>query len=100
MDIRNFAEAEIKKLFCKHYNGTSLRRFIGQRCQLRPVRQILSRNPGSSEKLGRHAVAHGDGPGFVQQQNIHVARGLDGPAACRYHIVAQQPVHSADADGA
>ncbi len=55
--------------------------------------------PGDREELGRHAVAERDGAGLVEQQHVDVAGRLDGAAAHREHVLAQQPVHAGDADG-
>ncbi len=46
------------------------------------------------------AVAQRDGAGFVEQKNVHVARGFDGFAAHGQHVVLHHAVDAGDADGA
>ena len=38
-------------------------------------------------------------PGLVEQQRVHVAGRLDGPARHGQHVALHQPVHAGDADG-
>ena len=56
--------------------------------------------PGAGMNSDRHAVAEGDGAGLVQQQHVHVSRGLDRAAAHGQDVVLHQPVDAGDADGA
>ena len=54
---------------------------------------------GRREELGGHAVAERDGAGLVEEQRVHVARGLHRATAHGEDVLAEQPVHPGDADG-
>jgi len=46
------------------------------------------------------AIAEGDGPGFVEEDDVDVAGGFDGAAAFGDDVAGEEPVHACDADGA
>ena len=59
---------------------------------------------GNGDAFGRQeldglAIAQRDGAGFVQQQHVHVAGGLDRPARHGDHVGLDHPIHAGDADG-
>ena len=58
-----------------------------------------SRVATDGEEVRRHPVAQGDGARLVQQQRLHVAGRLHGPAAHGEHVALDQAVHAGDADG-
>jgi len=51
------------------------------------------------DEVHRLAVAEGDGAGLVEQQHVHVACCLDGPARQCNDVLLEQAVHPGDADG-
>ena len=53
---------------------------------------------GHRQELGGLAVAERDRAGLVEQQHVHVARGLHGATGERQHVAAHQPVHARDPD--
>jgi hypothetical protein len=65
--------------------------------ELGGIGQGFSSTPARQE-LGGLAVAEGDGPGFIQQQNVDIARGFNG-AAGGDHVGAEHTAHPGDADG-
>ena len=73
-------------------------RFVGQRGELRRIRQFLFGDAAHRAKGRRLAVAERDGAGLVEQQRIDVAGGFDRAAGHRQHVEAHQPVHAGDAD--
>ena len=58
----------------------------------------LSRDTCGRQELHRLAAAERDRAGLVEQQRVHVARGLDRLAAHRQHVVLHHAVHAGDAD--
>ena len=56
--------------------------------------------PGRGNELRGLAVAQGDGAGLVQEQDVHVAGRLDGPAAHGQDVLLDHAVDAGDADGA
>ncbi len=75
-------------------------RLVGERRELRGVRHARHRHAGRGEERHRLAVADRDGPRLVEEQHVHVARGLDRLAAHREHVLLHHPVDPGDADGA
>ena len=63
-----------------------------------PSASSFDRGRADRDQLGGPPVAEGDGAGLVQQQRVHVARGLDGAAGHGEHVALHQPVHAGDAD--
>ena len=51
------------------------------------------------DELGGPPVAQGDGAGLVQEEGVHVAGYLDGPAALGEHVRPHGPVHPGDTYG-
>ena len=84
----------------QHHDAAALRGFVGQGGELGHVGQFLHVDARGREELHRLAVAQGDGAGLVQQQHVHVAGGLSGPAAHGQDVILHQPVDAGDADGA
>ena len=84
----------------QHHDAAPFRGFVGQGGQLGHVGQFFHIDPRRREKLHRLAVAQGDGAGLVQQQHVHVPRGLHGPAAHGQDVFLHQPVDAGNADGA
>ncbi len=54
---------------------------------------------GRGDEGSRLAVAQRDRAGLVEQQDVHVARGLDGPPGHGDDVLLDHPVHARDADG-
>ena len=86
-------------LFGQHHNGTAFRRFVGQGTELRRIGQFLFRASVHRQKRHSLAIAQSDGTGFVQQQDVHVAGGLNGAPAHSQHIGLIQTAHAGNADG-
>ena len=84
----------------EHGDGAAFGGFVGQRSQLGGVGQFLDFDARRGNEFRGHAVAEGDGAGFVKQQHVHVARRLDGAAAGGQDVAAHQAVNAGDADGA
>ena len=93
------ALADVEALLGQHDDGAALGGLVGQRGQLGRVGDLLLGVATDGEEVRRHPVAHGDGAGLVQQQCLHVAGGLDGPAAHGQDVLLDEPVHAGDADG-
>jgi hypothetical protein len=81
-------------------DAAALGRLVGERGQLGGVGQALGRTPGAGMNSDGHAVAERDRAGLVEEEDVDVARGLDGAAAHREDVALEQPVHAGDADGA
>ena len=52
---------------------------VGEAGELRGVGQVGRGDPLDRQHVGRLPVAKGDRAGLVQQQGVHITRGLDGP---------------------
>ena len=100
MRLSHFASAQIVFLLRQHDDGPAFRCLVGERSELRRVGKFLDLDARRGNEFGRHAVAERDRPGLVEQQHIHVARRLNGPAAGGEHVAAHQAVDPGDADGA
>ena len=96
----NFAAADVELLLGEHHDAAAFGRFIGQRGELRGIGELLLGDAGRGHEIRGHAIADGDGAGFVEQQHVDVARRLDGAAAGGHDVAADQAVDAADADGA
>jgi hypothetical protein len=92
------ALAKLELLLGQYDDGTPFRRFVGQARKLRRIGKLVRPNPGHGEKLGRHAVADGDRPRFVEEKRVDIAGGFDGAAAHRNHVLAQEAIHARNAD--
>ena len=96
--LRHVAAADAVFLLGQHDDRAAFRGFVGQRGELRRIRQFLLGDAAHRAKRRRLAVAERDGAGLVEQQRIDVAGGLDRAAGHRQHVEAHQPVHAGDAD--
>ena len=65
-------------LLGQHHDRTALRGFVGERRQLRRVRQFLLSHAGDRLELRRLPVAERDSAGLVEKERVDVAGGLDG----------------------
>ncbi|CNT54303.1 Uncharacterised protein [Salmonella enterica subsp. enterica serovar Bovismorbificans] len=63
----HIAFTQVKALFGEDHNAAALRRFVGQRSELRGVSQRAFVHPSGGNKIGRLAVAERDSAGFIQQ---------------------------------
>ena len=97
--LRQVAAADAVLLLRQHDDRAAFRRLVGERGELRRIRQLLLGHAAHRLELGRLPVAERDGAGLVEQQRIDVARRLDRAAGHRQHVEAHQPVHAGDADG-
>ena len=56
--------------------------------------------PGGRKKLGGLAISQGDGPGLVEEQDVHVPCRFDRTAAHGQHVLLDHAVDPRDPDGA
>jgi hypothetical protein len=99
VQLIHVAAADAVLLLGEHDDGAALRRFVGQRGELRRIGEILLVDAADRPERSRLAVAEGDGAGLVEQQRVDVAGGLHGAAGQGQHVEAHQAVHAGDADG-
>ena len=93
------ARVRVIVLFLRqHHDAASLGRFVGQRSELRRVGEFVVETPGAGDELARLAIAQRDGAGFVEEEDIDIARRFHRPAAHREHVTLKQPIHARDAD--
>jgi len=83
----------------QHHDGAALRRFVGHRCDQGDLGQFLFGMAVHRDKGHRLPIAQGDGAGLVEQHDVDVAGGLDGPAGQGDDVFLKEPVHPGDADG-
>ena len=93
------AFAQVKALFRQHHDAAPLRGFIRQRGELGGVGEGSLFHAARRQEGGGLAVAEGNGPGFIQQQDIDVACGFHRAAAGGDHVGAEHTTHPGDADG-
>src|SRR5262249_57308766 len=74
------ALAEAVLLLREHDDAAPLRSLVGERRELRGVGEPFHRSAVTGEKGRRLAIAERDRPGLVEQEDVHVARRLDGAA--------------------
>ncbi len=94
----HFAPAQSVLFFRQHHNRASLGSFVGQRRELRRIRQHRFGHARRGNELRRLPVAQRDGSGLVEQQSIHVASGFHRASRHRQHVVLHQPVHARNAN--
>ena len=98
--IADFAPAQAVFFLGQHGDGAAFRSFVSQGGELGGFGQILNLDARSGNEFGGLAVAQGDGAGFVEQKDIHVARGFHGASAGGQDIAAHEAVYAGNADGA
>ena len=66
------------------------------------MRRRRDRSPATPapDERHRHAIAERDRAGFIEQQNIDVARGFDRASARRENVSPNESIDPADADRA
>ncbi len=96
---RQLAASNAVLLLGQHDDRSALRRFVGQRGQLRRVDQHGLGNAGQREYLGRLTIAKRNGAGLVEKQCVHVSGCFDGTSGHRQHVVLDESIHAGDADG-
>ena len=72
--------AQSVSLFGENDDRAAFGSFVGQRGKLRGVGHLGLAHAGRGNEFRRLAIAQRDGPGLVEQQRVHVARGFDGAA--------------------
>ena len=72
----------------EHDDAAPFRRLVRQRRQLGGVGQLLRRHAGGRNERRRLPIAERDRAGLVEQQHVHVARGLDRAAGHGNHVRA------------
>ena len=87
------------KLLRQHDDRAALGRFVGQRGELRRVRELLLRNATRRRpELRGLAVAQRDRSGLVEQQHVDVASGFDRAPRRRHDVRLDHAVHARNAD--
>ena len=87
-------------LLGEHDDRAALGRLVGERGHLRGLGQLGLGDAGHRHERRGLAVAERDRAGLVEQQDVDVARRLDGAAGQREHVAAHEAVHAGDADRA
>jgi hypothetical protein len=95
----NIPSAQAEPVLRQDHDAAAFGRLVGERGQLRGVRQFLYRHAACVEKRRRVPVAERDGTGLVEQEDIDVARSLHGPAGHGDHVLLHHPPHAGNADG-
>ena len=91
--------AEPEALLGEDDDRASLGRLVGERRELCGLREIELVDAADGQELGRLAIAERDRARLVQQEHVHVSRGLDCAARHGENVPLHEPVHSCDADG-
>ena len=86
-------------LACQLDDRAALGGLVADRRHERGGDGIRSSTPGAGTIAGCQPVAVGDRAGLVEEDDVHVAGGLDGAAAHGQHVEASDAVHAGDADG-
>jgi hypothetical protein len=84
--------ADVEKLFGEHHDGSAFRGFIGKGGKLGGLREIPRIHSGRGNELAGLPVAEGDGSGFIQQQDVHIARRLHRASRGGEHVLARETV--------
>ena len=71
---------------------------VGERGHLRRLGQLGLGDARHRDELGRLAIAEGDRPGLVEEEDVAVAGGLDRATGEGEHVAAHEPVHAGDPD--
>ena len=85
-------------LLGQHDDGAALRGLVGERGELRHLRQLGLRHPRHGDELRGQAVADRDRPGLVEQEHVDVAGRFDRASGERQHVAAHEAIHAGDAD--
>ena len=91
--------AELVAFLGEDDDGAAFRGFVGERRKLCGVCEMRFINARRGEKVSRGAITQRDGASFVEEKNVDVACGFDGPAGHGENVAAEQAVHAGDADG-
>ena len=100
MLLADVPRPQIELLLGQHHDRTPFRRLVGERRQLRSIGKLRLRHVRRRNERAGHAVAERNGARLVEQQHVHVARGLDGASAHGHDVALQDAIHPRDADGA
>ena len=98
MEVAQLAAADAVLLLGEDDDRAPLGRLVGQGGHLGELGQLALGDAGRGQELRRLAVAEGDRPGLVEEEDVDVARGLDRPPRHREDVVTEDPVHAGDAD--
>ena len=90
--------AEPEPLLGEHDDRAALGRLVGERRELRGLREVELLDAADGQELGRLPVAEGDRARLVEQEHVDVSRGLDRAARHGEDVALHEPVHSGDAD--
>ena len=98
--VRSGRQAELGQALAREIDDRpALRGLVPDRGDERGRERLALRHAGRRDDRRGQAVAVGDGAGLVEQDDVHVARGLDRAAAHRQHVEPRDAVHAGDPDG-
>ena len=92
------ALAKVEFLLGEHHHGAAFRGFIGEGCELSGVGELAFGHAGRVQEISGLPVAERDGAGFVEQQDVDVARGFHGASGDCNHVRAQHPPDAGEPD--
>ncbi len=95
----NFPSADAVFILGEDDDAAAFRGLVGETGELGGLRKFPFVDTGGGNEFGRFPVAQGDGPGFVQEQDVDVAGGFDGASAHGENIFLDHAVDTGDADG-
>ena len=90
--------AQAEPLLGEHDDRAAFGRLVGERRELRDLGQLALLDALEGQQLVRLAVPERDRPRLVEQQDIDVTRGLDGPAGHGEHVPLHEAIQAGDAD--
>jgi hypothetical protein len=96
----DLATAEVVAFLCEDDDGAALGGFIGEGGELGRLGHFRLGDARGRDEFRCLAIAEGDGAGLVQEEDVHVAGGLDGPPAHGEDVFLDEAVDAGDADGA
>ncbi len=99
MQLAQLAAPNSMPLLGEDDDRAPLGRLVGERSELCQLGQLAGVDTGRREELGGLAVAERDRSRLVEEKDVDVARGLDGPARHGEDVVTEDAVHPRDADG-
>ena len=91
--------AEPEALLGEHDDRAALGRLVGERRELGGLGELeLRRRRSTGRNSAAWRLPSVIVPGLVEQQDVHVARGLDRAAGHGEHVALHEPVHPGDPD--
>ena len=91
--------AEPEPLLGENDDRAALGRLVGERRELRRLREVELVDATDGQELGGLPIAERDRARLVQQEHVDVSRGLHRPTRHGKNVALHEPVHPRDADG-